>query len=166
VEVEGWVAFADRFGDDPKVKAADALHPGRRAASRRRLLTVEDDRQICQSLQTLFGDCDTTVVNELKEYHRLMGGNPPRFHGALVDRHLTDRNDDHHGYAALLDLKNRGIPRILITAYFPGGNVQENYRNLTERFGLSDICTKERPGVGGFDTAAVREAVDRMLGMG
>ncbi|WP_407110791.1 hypothetical protein ACE1N8_19185 [Streptomyces sp. DSM 116494] len=166
VEVKGWVTFADRFSDDPAVKAADVLHPGQRAAPRRRLLIVEDDRQMCQSLQTLFGDCDTTVVHDLKEYHRLMGGNPPQFHGALVDRHLTERNDDHHGYAALLDLKSRGIPRILITAYFPAGDVQANYRNLTERFGLSGICTKARPGVGGLDTLAVREAVDRMLGRG
>ncbi|MFF4212761.1 hypothetical protein ACFYZE_26060 [Streptomyces sp. NPDC001796] len=163
VEVEGWDAFADRFGDDQAVKTADALHPGGRAAARRRLLIVEDDEQICRALQTLLGDFDTTVVHSLDEYYLLMRGNPPRFHGALVDRHLTQRNNDQYGYAALQDLQSRGIPRILITAFFPDGDVEVNYRNLIERFGLSGICTKARPDVGGFDTLAVREAVDRML---
>ncbi|WP_149184105.1 response regulator [Streptomyces sp. TRM49041] len=166
VEVDGWNTFADRFGGDPAVKAADALHPAPRAVRRRRLLIVEDDQHMCRELETLFGDCDTTVVSDLDGYHRLMAGDPPRFHGALVDRHLTPRNTDHHGYHVLRDLQKRGIPRILITAYFPSGNVRQNLRNLTERFGLSDIVTKADRADGSFDNLHVREVVDRMLGSG
>jgi hypothetical protein len=43
--------------------------------------------------------------------------------------------------------------------------VQANYQNLTDGFGLSGICTKARRGVGGFDILAIRQAVDRMLGI-
>ncbi|MFF4649909.1 hypothetical protein [Streptomyces sp. NPDC001380] len=166
VEVEGWAVFADRFGHDPAVGRADALYPGRRTRTRRRLLIVEDDEQMCRLLETLFGDCDITTVRDLDEYHRLMAGDPPQFHGALVDRHLTPRNDDNHGFHALMDLQKRRIPRILITAYFLSGDVQQNYRNLTERFGLSGICTKADRTDGAFDSLHVREAVDRMLGPG
>ncbi|MFJ1757729.1 hypothetical protein [Kitasatospora sp. NPDC088134] len=162
-DVEGWLAFVERFPTDPAVRTADTLHPGRVPSARPRLLIVEDHPGMAESLVKWLRHYDTTVAHSMSEYFQLLADRPPLFDGALVDRHLTESNDDQDGYEVLLDLKERGIPRILLTAYFPGGNVEARRKALTERFGLSGICIK---GGGEDFDLDLRHTVRQMLGRG
>ncbi|WP_431958861.1 hypothetical protein [Actinacidiphila sp. bgisy160] len=164
VEVDGWLDFAGNFPSDPEIMRVDALDPARVPVRRRRLLIVEDNEIMGPELVRLFEEkgYEARLVTSTAGYHSEIRQNT--FDGALVDRHLTPDNDDSDGFLVLDDLRVRGVPRVLLTAFLPPGNIKERIKELTEEYGLSGICFKDDPRqVRGHFRRDTLRVVDQMI---
>jgi CheY-like chemotaxis protein len=160
-ELDAWLRFAEIFSGEPGVRSALPDPP---AAPRRvkRLLIVED--KIGHELkERMLRDYDCTVIESFDGWLDLVerSRRDPeliRFDGALVDRHLKwideDNDGEDDGFRILEDLRDYGIPSVLMTAYAP----LHDQGYWLERYGLAGIYIKDNN-----NAPRIRHTVRRLL---
>lgn len=125
---------------------------------RARILIVEDDPGVIETLRGILFDFDCAVATTASEAMSYAMDINQDLKGAIVDRHLS-HSLDSAGLTILAYLRDHrpDVPRVLLTSDHPEGPDLE----IPRTYGLFEVVTK---GGGGSSAPGIRDVVERMLG--
>jgi hypothetical protein len=108
---------------------------------RPRILLVEDSVGdfYVRRLERRF---DTVLVKDQRKWKVLLESGDLDFDAAVVDRHLTEANNDDDGFDVLQDLMRTNIPRALVTAYI----ADEIIEDLKAKYKIDVVYVKDPSG--------------------
>jgi CheY-like chemotaxis protein len=143
----------ERFIEVLGKRAPSRVTPERRG----RLLIVEDDPGVAETLRGVFHDFECAVASSVGEAMNFATDLELPLRGAIVDRHLSAELDSA-GLQVLAYLRDSrpDVPRILLTSDHPEG--PDLY--IPQTYGVFEVVTK---GGGGKAAPGIREVVERML---
>jgi CheY-like chemotaxis protein len=147
--------FSQFFPEETSTLQPATTRPVR---SGHRILIVENEVQIAQTMSAILFEHDCLIATSLEEAMSVLTGRLDELDGAVIDLHLTDRLDSA-GLEILSFIRDRrpDLPRLLITASPPAGSQEQ----IRQTYGLFDIVVK---GADGYSASGVRDAVTHMLG--
>ncbi|MCW2749124.1 MAG: transcriptional regulator, family, partial [Aeromicrobium sp.] len=143
----------ERFIEVLGSRAPKRTTPNRRG----RLLIVEDDPGVAETLRGILFDFECAVASNVGEAMTFATDLELPLLGAIVDRHLS-ASLDSAGLQVLAYLRDSrpDVPRILLTSDHPEGPDLD----ISQKYGVFEVVTK---GGGGKAAPGIRDVVERML---